>query len=758
MKAIIFFIFFIFLAVPPVFGQIKIGDNPQNIDASSVLELESSSKVLVITRVNTLEMEAITPQRGGLVYNTDTECVHYYDGTQWVNLCDAVNFTITNDPIINGRSTIEITESAAGYNLEVAENSLTGDNIRDGFIDTNDIADNSLTADDLAAESVGSSEIRENAVGTNELAVGAIQPVNIANESPDRVLTTDENGIVQWEDANDLFDLTFDKTDNTLTISRSTTPGVSSISLEALVGSDDQQLDLTENILSIENDPNTIDLSTYFQTLSFDPDTNGITLSNGNTITLPAAAAEVDGIVGNEISNATDATLVRNGDGTEANPYTIDVEVGGIDTAELANNAVTTGKIANNAVRTADILNGTILPEDIAPSAAAPANAQILSTSTTGVVGWIDIPEGAAEVDGDIRNELQDLDYDPVNNILTISTPLTALNQVDLSGLADAPELDDGFIFVGNAASEPTPVEVGGDVTMNNIGQFSIENNTIESDNIVNNTITLEDLNQNGAADGQVIKWDETLNAGLGAWTVANDIANGTGGNVNTDATLIGNGNTVDLGIADDAVTTIKILDDNVTPAKLEASATDGQILTTDGTDVVWADPVAGNVNTDATLIGNGNTVDLGIADDAVTTIKILDDNVTPAKIEASATDGQILTTDGTDVVWADPVAGNVNTDATLIGNGNTVDLGIADDAVTTIKILDDNVTPAKLEASATDGQILTTDGTDVVWADPVAGNVNTDATLIGNGNTVDLGIADDAVTTIKILDDNVTP
>ncbi|MEP0304260.1 MAG: hypothetical protein ABJD98_14105, partial [Maribacter dokdonensis] len=171
MKAIIFFIFFIFLAVPPVFGQIKIGDNPQNIDASSVLELESPSKVLVITRVNTLEMEAITPQRGGLVYNTDTECVHYYDGTQWVNLCDAVNFTITNDPIINGRSTIEITESAAGYNLEVAENSLTGDNIRDGFIDTNDIADNSLTADDLAAESVGSSEIRENAVGTNELAV-----------------------------------------------------------------------------------------------------------------------------------------------------------------------------------------------------------------------------------------------------------------------------------------------------------------------------------------------------------------------------------------------------------------------------------------------------------------------------------------------------------------------------------------------------------------------------------------------------------
>ncbi|MEP0303673.1 MAG: hypothetical protein ABJD98_11125, partial [Maribacter dokdonensis] len=486
----------------------------------------------------------------------------------------------------------------------------------------------------------------------------------------------------QWEDANDLFDLTFDKTDNTLTISRSTTPGVSSISLEALVGSDDQQLDLTENILSIENDPNTIDLSTYFQTLSFDPDTNGITLSNGNTITLPAAAAEVDGIVGNEISNATDATLVRNGDGTEANPYTIDVEVGGIDTAELANNAVTTGKIANNAVRTADILNGTILPEDIAPSAAAPANAQILSTSTTGVVGWIDIPEGAAEVDGDIRNELQDLDYDPVNNILTISTPLTALNQVDLSGLADAPELDDGFIFVGNAASEPTPVDVGGDVTMNNLGQFSIENNTIESNNIVNNTITLEDLNQNGAADGQVIKWDETLNAGLGAWTVANDIANGTGANItDTDANdgLSDYSNTLGYDIiVDDA--TIEIVGDAL-QVKEDAigldqlnpmgATTNGQILKWNQDNTQW------ELGTDA----NGSAVIDGDNDDALTdfnattgyninvddtTIEIVGDAL---QVKASATNNQVLQTIGGVANWQD-LTNPANTGSILFSDG----------------------------------------------------------------------------------------
>ncbi|SFR92467.1 hypothetical protein SAMN04488010_3795, partial [Maribacter stanieri] len=467
MKAIILFIFFTILTVSTVFGQIKIGDNPQNIDPTSVLELESTSKVLVITRVSTLEMEAITPQRGGMVYNTDTECINYYDGTQWINLCDAVNFTITNDPIINGRSTIEITESAGGYNLEVAKNSILGDNIIDGGIGPDDIQDNSLTQDKLAAESVGSSELRQNSVGTEEIRDGSIAPADIANFLPGQVLTTDENGIVQWQDSNELYDLTFNKLDNTLTISRSTTAGVSTIDLAALVGSDDQQLNLTGNILSIENDPNTYDLSTYLQQISINPATNEISLTNGGTITLPAAAVEVDAIIGNEILDATDGTLVRNGDGTDANPYTIDVEAGGIDTAELANNSVTTAKIANNAVRTADILDGTILTDDIAPAAVAPANTQILTTSTTGVVAWIDIPAGTVNTD----NQTLSL----TGNTLAI----TGGNDVDLSTITTTSTLADGFIFVGNAASEPTPVAVGGDVTMNNIGEFAIEDEAV---------------------------------------------------------------------------------------------------------------------------------------------------------------------------------------------------------------------------------------------------------------------------------------
>ncbi|HZJ21519.1 MAG TPA: hypothetical protein VFD35_14355, partial [Pricia sp.] len=84
-------------------AQVKIGDNPQTIDPTSVLELESTERVLVITRVDSLQMSNIVPNRGALVYNTSADCVFYYNGTDWINLCGgggAVN-GLTTDPIVN---------------------------------------------------------------------------------------------------------------------------------------------------------------------------------------------------------------------------------------------------------------------------------------------------------------------------------------------------------------------------------------------------------------------------------------------------------------------------------------------------------------------------------------------------------------------------------------------------------------------------------------------------------------------------------
>lgn len=76
----------LFCAIIPTFSQVKVGENPSSIHSSSILELESSDKVLVISRMTDTQMNAIQPLRGALVFNTDQNCVFMYDGTSWISL------------------------------------------------------------------------------------------------------------------------------------------------------------------------------------------------------------------------------------------------------------------------------------------------------------------------------------------------------------------------------------------------------------------------------------------------------------------------------------------------------------------------------------------------------------------------------------------------------------------------------------------------------------------------------------------------
>jgi len=76
-----------FLSLSTLKAQVKIGDNPNVIDPSSILELESTTRALVLTRVTDAQMQAILPLQGAVVYNIDQQCVFYFDLTTWKNLC-----------------------------------------------------------------------------------------------------------------------------------------------------------------------------------------------------------------------------------------------------------------------------------------------------------------------------------------------------------------------------------------------------------------------------------------------------------------------------------------------------------------------------------------------------------------------------------------------------------------------------------------------------------------------------------------------
>ena len=91
-------ILFTFLISTSLFSQVKIGDNPNTIDNNSILELESTEKVLVVTRISNLQMNAITPINGAIIYNTDEDCLYQYNNSSWTSLCVDVmaNETVTS--------------------------------------------------------------------------------------------------------------------------------------------------------------------------------------------------------------------------------------------------------------------------------------------------------------------------------------------------------------------------------------------------------------------------------------------------------------------------------------------------------------------------------------------------------------------------------------------------------------------------------------------------------------------------------------
>jgi len=68
-------------------AQVKIGDNPASINSSSLLELESTDKGLLIPRMTTAQRDAIaSPSTGLQLFNTTTNAFNYYNGSSWEEL------------------------------------------------------------------------------------------------------------------------------------------------------------------------------------------------------------------------------------------------------------------------------------------------------------------------------------------------------------------------------------------------------------------------------------------------------------------------------------------------------------------------------------------------------------------------------------------------------------------------------------------------------------------------------------------------
>lgn len=130
-----------------VFGQVKIGNNPQALDPASLLELESTSKVFVVNRLTTAQMESVSPLSGAIVYNTDSNCLFYFDGSEWINICESNTNNSGLSIIDNGDGSFTVDNgvdppfSFNGSNETITTISINGDNT---FTYTNELGDTTI--------------------------------------------------------------------------------------------------------------------------------------------------------------------------------------------------------------------------------------------------------------------------------------------------------------------------------------------------------------------------------------------------------------------------------------------------------------------------------------------------------------------------------------------------------------------------------------------------------------------------------------
>ena len=72
-------------------AQVKIGDNPTEINTSAELEIESTDKGILLPRLTTAQRDAISePAEGLLIYNIETKCLEFFNEAEWVNNCNYI--------------------------------------------------------------------------------------------------------------------------------------------------------------------------------------------------------------------------------------------------------------------------------------------------------------------------------------------------------------------------------------------------------------------------------------------------------------------------------------------------------------------------------------------------------------------------------------------------------------------------------------------------------------------------------------------
>ncbi|MEG3660204.1 hypothetical protein V5097_22530, partial [Arenibacter palladensis] len=599
------------------------------------------------------------------------------------------------------------------------------------------VEDLSIVTAKLADGAVTTVKLGDDAVTNAKLADDAVQTENILSGGNDKVLVTDAVGTVAWVDKSSFAVLADQVTITGLGTTLDPFKVEDLSIVNSKLGPDAvTNAKLADDAVQLEN---IADGTASGQVMQWDG-TDWILIDLGSV-----TVTEVDGVIGNEILNATDATLVRSGLGTNADPYTLDVATGGITSNELADDAVTAAKI------NADV-----------------AGSGLVQNATT----------GALEVDGTAITG----DGDITSSDLTVGGDANALL---------------GDVTLEIAAGAVGTTELAADAVTN----AKLADDAVQTENILADAVTASKINVDVAGSGLV------QNATTGALEVDGTAITGDGNITSSDLTVGGDANAllgdVTLEIAAGAVGTTELAADAVTNAKLADDAVQTENILSGGNDKVLVTDAVGTVawvdktNFDAiadqvTITGAGTSGDpFKVEDLSIVTAKLGADVVTNAKLADNAVqtenilNGPILTEDissgGNDKVLVTDAVGTVEwidkstfaaiaDQVTITGAGTSGDpFKVEDLSIVTAKLGADAVTNAKLADNAVQTENILSGGNDKVLVTDAVGTVEwidkssfaaiaDQVTITGAGTSGDpFKVEDLSIVTAKLGADAVT-
>ncbi|RKR07064.1 hypothetical protein CLV91_3300, partial [Maribacter vaceletii] len=522
--------------------------------------------------------------------------------------------------------------------LDVSDDAITTDKIAPGAVESSDIAADAVNAATINGDVAGSGLTQNVTTGALEVDEAEIADGNITS-----VNTIDVTG----GDDSVFKDVILDVSDNAITNAKMADNAINTA-------------ELVDAAVTLEK---LADGTADGQVMQWDDATSSWVLIDLGSVTV----TENDGVIGNEVVGATNGTLTRSGDGSQAVPYTLAVSTDGITNAELADNAVGLENIASGS-NSGDLIqwNGTDW-EFVTPSSLIPAttvsNTSSVNTLTTTV-------DGVTGVGVDIINS-NDLSLD-TNNDLISTINGEASTALDLTPAIQANQTTTTVV-------EGTGIDVTSSVTGNNT-EYTV---TVDPTDIVGDgSITSSDLDVLGGTNSTLNNVSLTIaNDAVDAATINSDVAgsgltqNVTTGALEVDEAAIADGNitsvnTIDVTGGDDSVfkdVIIDVLDNAITNAKLADNAVQTENI------------VNGSILTEDVSSGGSDKV---LVTDATGVVEWIDKStLVPATTVSNTSSGNTLST---------TVDGVTGADVNII-NSNTLTLNGSDELVSTVNGVNSN-------------------------------------------------------------------